>query len=84
MTPLGFIRPCSPTSASKPPAGAGWIYEPKVDGSRLQITKEGGQVRLYSRGGHEWTKRPASLAEAVTAIPHRSLVIDAELCCAGN
>jgi bifunctional non-homologous end joining protein LigD len=69
--------------AKKPPAGEGWLHEPKMDGYRLQIAKEGRRVRLYSRGGYEWTKRLAGLAEALTAIPGRSLVLDAELCCAG-
>jgi bifunctional non-homologous end joining protein LigD len=36
-------------------------------------------VRLYSRGGYDWTKRLARLAEALQAIPCRSAVIDGEL-----
>jgi bifunctional non-homologous end joining protein LigD len=54
-----------------------------MDGYRLQTVKDGSKVRLYSRGGHEWTKRLAALAGALTAIPQRSVIIDAELCCAG-
>ena len=37
-------------------------------------------MRLYSRNGHEWTKRLATLADALAGIPGRSAVIDAELC----
>jgi len=36
------------------------LHEPKLDGYRFQIAKDGRQVRLYSRSGHEWTKRLAS------------------------
>jgi bifunctional non-homologous end joining protein LigD len=41
--------------------------------------KDGRQVRLFSRGGHDWTNRLASLAEALKGIPCRSAVIDCEL-----
>jgi hypothetical protein len=39
------------------PTGAGWLHEPKLDGYRLQVVKEGRQVRLYSRNGNDWTTR---------------------------
>ena len=40
-------------------------------------------MRLYSRSGHEWTKRLAGLAEALKGIPRRAVVLDAELCFPG-
>jgi UvrD-like helicase C-terminal domain len=40
-------------------------------------------MKLYSRNGHEWTKRLAGLAEALQAIPRRAVVLDAELCFPG-
>jgi ATP-dependent DNA ligase len=36
-------------------------------------------VRLFSRNGHEWTKRLAALADELAGIPVSSGVIDAEL-----
>jgi hypothetical protein len=50
-----FIRSCRPTTAKTVPAG----------GYRLQIVKDGRTVRLYSKGGYDWTQR---LAEALAAI----------------
>ena len=44
------------------PIGAGWLHEPKLDGYRLQIVKQGSQVRLYSRGGNDWERRLPKLA----------------------
>jgi bifunctional non-homologous end joining protein LigD len=41
------------------------------------VIKDACQVRLYSRGGMDWTKRLASLAEALKGIPCRSGVIAA-------
>ena len=51
-----FIRPCIPTNAKAIPSGDAWLHEPKLDGYRFQIVKDGRQVKLYSRNGHEWTK----------------------------
>jgi bifunctional non-homologous end joining protein LigD len=56
---------------------------PKLDGYRLQVVKEGRQVRLYSRRGNEWTDRLPALAEALAAIPCRSAILDAELVLTG-
>jgi bifunctional non-homologous end joining protein LigD len=55
------------------------MHEPKLDGYRLQIVKDGPALRLYSRSGCDWTKRLASLAEALGGIHCRSAVIDGEL-----
>src|SRR5262245_56472305 len=81
--PPKFVRPCIPTTAKAIPRGDAWLHEPKLDGYRFQIVKDGRQVRLYSRNGHEWTKRLAGLAEALQAIPRRAVVLDAELCFPG-
>jgi hypothetical protein len=40
-----FVKPCSPIAARAPPAGEGWLHEPKLDGYRLQVVKDGRQVR---------------------------------------
>jgi ATP-dependent DNA ligase len=53
--------------------------EPKLDGYRLQVIKEGRRVRLYSRHGNEWTGRLPDLVEALAGIRCRSAIIDAEL-----
>jgi len=76
--PPKFVRPCIPAARKSVPHGAGWLHEPKLDGYRLQVAKEGRLVRLYSKGGYDWTKRLARLADALTGIPSRSAVIDAE------
>jgi hypothetical protein len=35
----------------RPPKGLDWLHEPKWDGFRFQVIKEGSHVRLYSKGG---------------------------------
>ena len=78
-SPPKFIRPCIPTTAKAIPHGAAWLHEPKLDGYRFQIVKDGDRVRLCSRSGYEWTKRLASLATALADIRCESAVIDGEL-----
>ena len=37
-TPPGFILPCRPTVADRPPTGPGWVHELKHDGYRFRFT----------------------------------------------
>ena len=36
------------------------------------------QVRVYSRGGHDWSERLPAITEAMRALPVRSVVLDGE------
>ena len=83
MTSLLFIRPCNPTTAKTVPVGDPWLHEPKLDGYRLQVVKEGHQVRIYSRRGNEWTERLPRFVATLADITCRSAIIDAELCLPG-
>ena len=54
--PDGFIDPCIPTLAAKPPAGPGWVHEIKHDGYRLIVRRDGTAVRLFTRRTGSTTK----------------------------
>jgi bifunctional non-homologous end joining protein LigD len=58
----GFIDPCIPTLAAKPPAGPGWVHEIKHDGYRLIVRRDGSAVRLFTRRGYDWTDRYPGIA----------------------
>src|SRR5580692_8337417 len=45
----GFVAPCIPTRAAKPPAGPDWVHEIKHDGYRLIVRREGEAVWLFTR-----------------------------------
>jgi len=47
----GFIEPCLPRQATKPPAGSGWIHEIKHDGFRImtRLTSPHQRVQFTSR-----------------------------------
>ena len=76
---LMFIRPLSPSAAVRPPKGDDWLHEPKWDGFRFQIIKDGSAVRLYSRHGAEYTDRLPGMVEAFGKLPTQSAILDGEL-----
>jgi hypothetical protein len=44
----GFVAPCIPSLAHKPPSGPDWLHEIKHDGYRLIIRRDGKPVRLFT------------------------------------
>jgi bifunctional non-homologous end joining protein LigD len=74
----GFIAPCIPTRAPKPPAGRDWVHEIKHDGYRLQVRRVGDQVRLFTRRGYDWSGRYPSIAVTATLLRARSFTLDGE------
>jgi len=74
----GFIEPCLPTVAKRPPTGPDWIYELKHDGYRLMVRREGDAVRVYSRRGSDFTLRFPRIAETVRRLKVRSVLLDGE------
>jgi hypothetical protein len=53
----GFIEPCLPTKAARPPSGPHWVHEIKHDGYRLIVQRDGKCVRLFTRDGLDWSNR---------------------------
>jgi bifunctional non-homologous end joining protein LigD len=74
----GFVPPCIPTRAPKPPAGPGWVHEIKHDGYRLQVHRAGEKVRLFTRRGFDWSKRYPAIARTAAALRCTSFTIDRE------
>jgi bifunctional non-homologous end joining protein LigD len=66
------------TSVTRPPAGAGWLFEPKLDGYRVLCRIEDGNVTVLTRRGNDWTSRFAAIAEAAGTLPCRTALIDGE------
>jgi ATP-dependent DNA ligase len=62
----------------RPPIGPGWLHEIKHDGFRILALRDTAGVRLYTRGGHDFTARFPLIVAAVTALPVRSCFIDGE------
>ncbi|WP_222564422.1 DNA ligase D [Novilysobacter antarcticus] len=62
-----------------PPNGEHWLHEVKWDGYRLVTTIVGGDVRLWSRNGLEWTQRVPEIAAALAALGLKNAALDGEL-----
>ena len=69
---------CLPTMGKAVPAGPDWFHEIKYDGYRLRLERDGGQVRLITRGGHDWNGRFPWIAEAARKNRSSQFVIDGE------
>ncbi|BAL76020.1 putative DNA ligase [Bradyrhizobium cosmicum] len=69
---------CLPTAAKVVPAGPDWIHEIKYDGYRLRVERNGNTVRLFTRNGHDWTKRFPWIVEAALKNREQQFVIDGE------
>src|SRR6478736_4401596 len=71
------IEPALALLQDTPPKGDAWIYEIKWDGYRLAVHVEPDNVRILTRGGHDWTDRFPSIADAARAL-HRTMILDSE------
>ena len=61
------------------PNGDAWIHEIKFDGYRMLCRVDGGQCRIVSRNGKEWTDVFPAIAAAVARLPVKSAWIDGEI-----
>jgi bifunctional non-homologous end joining protein LigD len=75
---VGFIAPCLPSLADRPPKGAGWIHEIKHDGFRMMVRRNGVGVRIFTRNGHDWTDRYPLIRQAAHALRATSFLLDGE------
>jgi bifunctional non-homologous end joining protein LigD len=74
-----YVEPLLATLHDKPPPGDAWVHEIKWDGYRVQLHVRNGTVRLYTRRGHDWTERLATIAEAAWHLQTYAAAIDGEV-----
>lgn len=77
--PPAKLEPQRATLASSLPATGDWIIESKLDGYRMLARVDKGRVRLFTSGGHDWTKKLATLATEVAKLPLSSGWLDGEI-----
>src|SRR5262249_607079 len=72
-----FIAPqlCKPVS--RPPVGAEWVHEIKLDGYRMQLRVADGQATMRTRKGLDWTSRFFAIAQAAKGLA--DCIIDGEV-----
>jgi ATP-dependent DNA ligase len=73
------LTPCSPILAKVLPAGDDWLHEVKFDGYRVLAHKAGSRVVIFSRNGHDFTERFASIAQVLHELPAKTAMLDGEV-----
>ena len=73
------LPPMEAVSVDQIPVGDGWQYEPKWDGFRCLVFRDGKKVELQSKSGRPLTRYFPELIEAVLALKAKSFVLDGEI-----
>ncbi|MEA3043809.1 MAG: bifunctional non-ous end joining protein LigD [Sphingomonadales bacterium] len=74
-----FREPQKATLVDSVPAGSAWLHEMKYDGYRCLLALAGGEAKIYTRTGLDWTGKFPEIAEAAGAIPCGSALLDGEI-----
>jgi ATP-dependent DNA ligase len=73
------IKPQLARSAKDLPEGEEWRYEPKFDGFRTIVFRDGDDVQLQSRNGRPMNRYFPEVVEQVLELPGERLVLDGEM-----
>jgi len=66
-------------SVAEIPTGAEWQYEPKWDGFRCIVFRDGKKIELQSKSGQSLTRYFPELVEAAGSLPAKQFVLDSEI-----
>jgi DNA ligase 1 len=73
-----MLASTSPDLETAMPAGREVLVETKIDGARLQVHRDGGTVRVFTRNLRDITARVPDVTEAALALPVARVVLDGE------
>jgi bifunctional non-homologous end joining protein LigD len=73
-----FIPPQLCDTRAEPPEGENWIYEIKYDGYRLQVHVQGGEARVMTRNGLDWSAKFPAIVDAAKRLNVSSAIMDGE------
>jgi ATP-dependent DNA ligase len=71
--------PMEALSVQKIPQGEDWQYEPKWDGFRCLVFRDGDKVELQSKAGQPLARYFPEMVEAVKSLKAKQFVLDGEL-----
>ena len=72
-------RPQLALLVKAPPEGDEWLHELKLDGFRIGVAIERGQVTLLSRREKDWTAEFPTVVAGATKLPVKNALLDGEL-----
>ena len=73
------LQPQLAKSARELPAGDDWCYEPKWDGFRTIVFRDGDEVHVQSRNGKPMNRYFPDVVEQALALPAQRYVLDGEM-----
>ena len=73
------LAPMEALSVDKIPEGKNWQYEPKWDGFRCLVFRDGSKVELQSKSGQSLTRYFPELVAAVGALKTKQFILDGEI-----
>jgi bifunctional non-homologous end joining protein LigD len=72
-----FIAPQLCRRVSRPPVGADWVHEIKLDGYRIQLRVADGEAVMRTRKGLDWTSDFSAIADAAGGLD--DCIVDGEV-----
>jgi bifunctional non-homologous end joining protein LigD len=75
----GSVKLMLAESAERAFSREGWLFEPKLDGYRVLATRAGGDPRLFTRNGNDYSLSFPELLRPIAALPFERLVLDGEV-----
>jgi bifunctional non-homologous end joining protein LigD len=74
-----FRPPQKATLVDHVPAGSGWLHEMKYDGYRCELAIGGGEARVYTRSGLDWSDKFPEIVAAARELEVGSALLDGEI-----
>lgn len=84
MAELPTIAPMLAKASATIPEGEGWLYEPKWDGFRCIVVRDGESLELTSRNDRPFTRYFPELLEPLRAQLPERCIVDGEIVIAGE
>ena len=73
------LPPQLATLTDAAPEGDEWIHEIKLDGYRVTAFVNNGKTKLFTRNGHDWTRRFPEVATLLSRMPVDRAILDGEM-----
>src|SRR5882757_4182995 len=78
--PPTWIKPQLTRLIDEAPTGEAWLHEIKLDGYRMHARIDGGDIKLLTRTGLDWSPRYRRTIEVLSSLKVKSAYLDGELC----
>jgi ATP-dependent DNA ligase len=73
------LAPMEARSVADIPTGDAWQYEPKWDGFRCILERDGKAITMTSKSGQDLTRYFPEVAQAAVLVPEQRFILDGEL-----